>query len=156
MSIEHPVYALESRIYGESAGFRRGSRVFEQRLSSVSNEFRRGVAVTFIPDNDREREQSGPGRGTWSIFGLCCGRASNYDFGVITYVCLSGSCPRSRCLVNRFILSLEFSRNLLWSTDRRPIYASVSLAFLYLSSSSTYSLSSLLSLLRQKNFVRIL
>lgn len=31
------------------------------RLSPVSNEFRRGVAVTFISDNDRERGQSGPG-----------------------------------------------------------------------------------------------
>lgn len=40
-------------------GFEEGAG--SRRLSPVSNEFRRGVAVTFILDNDREREQSGPG-----------------------------------------------------------------------------------------------
>lgn len=87
------------------------------RLSPVSNEFRRGVAVTFILDNDREREQSGPAVVRDQFSGpLSCtpwrDRASNYDFGVIIYARLSGRCPRSQYLINRPVLSLK---DILWS-----------------------------------------
>lgn len=80
------------------------------RLSPLSKEFQRRVAVTFIPDNDRARTKW-LRRGTWSIFGGPAFRwyscASNYDFVVIIYDRLSGPCPRSQRPINRILFSLQ-------------------------------------------------